>query len=65
MSSQELVRLVYQLSSRTMKKDDVILEIRRRGIGFPLTSGIRSIVASKAEMMRIYAARSKRLSGGA
>ncbi|MEJ7615815.1 MAG: hypothetical protein WKF30_02310 [Pyrinomonadaceae bacterium] len=48
LTSQELVRLVYQLSARSAKKEDVISEIRRRGIGFPLTGGIRSLVASKS-----------------
>lgn len=48
LTSQELVRLVYQLSARSAKKEDVISEIRRRGIGFPLTGGMRSLVASKS-----------------
>lgn len=48
LTSQELVRLVYQLSSRVMGKEAVIAEIRQRGIGFPLTSGMRSLVASKS-----------------
>ncbi|HVG37755.1 MAG TPA: hypothetical protein VM870_00625, partial [Pyrinomonadaceae bacterium] len=48
LTSEELVRLVYQLPSRPDKKDEVIEEIRRRGIGFALTSGLRSLVATKS-----------------
>lgn len=48
LTSQELVHLVYQLPSHPEKKDEVVEEIRRRGIGFPLTDGLRSVVASKS-----------------
>lgn len=48
LTTQELVRLVYQLPSHPDKKDEVIEEIRRRGIGFPLTAGLRSLVATKS-----------------
>jgi hypothetical protein len=48
LSSQELVRLVYQLPAHPEKRDAVIEEIRRRGIDFTLTSGLRSVVASKS-----------------
>ena len=48
LTSQELVRLVYQLPSQPHKRDEVIEEIRRRGIDFELTTGIRSIVATKS-----------------
>lgn len=48
LTSQELVRLVYQLPGHPEKRDEVIEEIRKRGIGFPLTSGLRSVVASKS-----------------
>ena len=47
LTSQELVRLVYQLPSHPAKRDEVIEEIRKRGIGFPLTAGLRSVVATK------------------
>jgi hypothetical protein len=47
-TSQELVRLVYQLPSHPEKRDAIIEEIRRRGIDFTLTSGLRSVVASKS-----------------
>ncbi|HEX8844506.1 MAG TPA: hypothetical protein VF791_07670 [Pyrinomonadaceae bacterium] len=48
LTSQEVVRLVYQLPSHPEKRDEIIEEIRRRGIGFPLTDGLRSVVASKS-----------------
>lgn len=48
LTSQELVRLVYQIPKQPDKKSEVIEEIRRRGIGFALTDGMRSLVASKS-----------------
>lgn len=48
LTSQELVHLVYQLPGHPEKRDEVIEEIRKRGIGFPLTDGMRSVVASKS-----------------
>lgn len=48
LTSQELVRLVYQLPAHPEKRDEVIEEIRKRGLGFPLTDGLRSVVASKS-----------------
>ncbi len=48
LTSQELVKLVYQLPKQPDKKSEVVEEIRRRGIGFPLTDGMRSLVASKS-----------------
>lgn len=47
-TSQELVNLVYQLPKHPEKRDEIIEEIRKRGINFPLTSGLRSIVATKS-----------------
>jgi hypothetical protein len=47
-TSQELVRLVYQLPAHPEKRDLVIEEIRKRGINFQLTSGLRSLVATKS-----------------
>ena len=47
-TSQELVRLVYQLPAQPQKRDEIVEEIRRRGIDFELTSGIRGIVATKS-----------------
>lgn len=48
LTSQELVKLIYQLPKQPEKKEEVIAEIRRRGIGFALTDGMRSLVASKS-----------------
>lgn len=48
LTSDELVRLVRQLPVRPALRDDLISEIRRRGIGFPLTSGLLSVVATKS-----------------
>jgi hypothetical protein len=47
-SSQELVRLVYQLPTHPEKRDGLIEEIRKRGIDFQLTPGLRSVVATKS-----------------
>lgn len=48
MTSQELVRLVYQLPKHPEQRDEIVAEIRKRGIGFPLTDGMRSLVATKS-----------------
>ena len=48
LTSQELVRLVQQLPAHPEKKDEIVEEVRRRGIGFPLTNGIRAVVATKS-----------------
>src|SRR6185295_9703256 len=38
----------YQLPKHPELHDEVVAEIRKRGIGFPLTDGMRSLVASKS-----------------
>ncbi|HEX8459471.1 MAG TPA: hypothetical protein VF656_19420 [Pyrinomonadaceae bacterium] len=48
LTSQELVRLVYQLPAQPQKRDEIVEEIRRRGIDFELTTGLRGIVATKS-----------------
>jgi hypothetical protein len=48
LTSRELVALVYQLPKHPDMRDEVVEEIRQRGIGFPLTDGMRSLVASKS-----------------
>ncbi|MGH9899298.1 MAG: hypothetical protein ACRD4L_10675 [Pyrinomonadaceae bacterium] len=40
--------MVFQLQSQPQMKDEIISQLRRRGIGFELTDGIRSLVASKS-----------------
>src|SRR5258705_11249972 len=47
LSSKEIVSLLYQLPTHPEKRDDLVDEIRKRGIGFPLTDGMRSLVATK------------------
>ena len=48
LTSREVVTLVYQLPKHPELRDDVVEEIRKRGIGFPLTDGLRSLVATKS-----------------
>ena len=40
--------MLYQLPRNPQKIDELVEEIRRRGIGFPLTDGMRSLVATKS-----------------
>jgi hypothetical protein len=47
-TSQELVRMVQQLPRHPEKRDEIVEEIRKRGIGFELTTGLRGVVASKS-----------------
>jgi hypothetical protein len=48
LTSSEVVRLLYTLPRNPSKRDEIVEEIRRRGIGFPLTDGMRSLVATKS-----------------
>jgi hypothetical protein len=48
LSSKEVVALVYQLPKHPELRDSIVEEIRKRGIGFPLTDGMRSLVATKS-----------------
>jgi hypothetical protein len=48
LTSKEIVSLVYQLPRQPEKRDEIVEEIRRRGIGFPLTDGMRSLIATKS-----------------
>ena len=48
LTSKEVVTLVYQLPKHPELRDEVVAEIRKRGIAFPLTDGMRSLVASKS-----------------
>src|SRR5213079_1320423 len=47
-TSQELVRLVYQLPKHPEARDELVNAIRQRGLGFALTDGMRSLVAAKS-----------------
>ena len=48
LTNKELVRLVYELPTHPEKRDEVVEQIRTRGLGFPLTDGLRSLVATKS-----------------
>lgn len=48
LTDREIVTLVYQLPAHPERRDSVVEEIRKRGIGFRLTDGMRSLVASKS-----------------
>jgi hypothetical protein len=48
LTNAEFLALVRQLPQRPGAKDQLLAEIRRRGIGFPLTSGLRAFVATKS-----------------
>jgi hypothetical protein len=48
LTSQELVRLVYELPKHPERHDEIVETIRKRGLGFPLTDGMRSLVAAKS-----------------
>jgi hypothetical protein len=48
LTNQEFVQLLYQLPKHPDQKDKLVDEIRKRGIAFPLTSGLRSLVATKS-----------------
>src|SRR5215470_2763764 len=47
-TNQEFVKLLYQLPRSPETRDDLIEQIRKRGIGFPLTDGMRGLVATKS-----------------
>lgn len=48
LTQAEYVQLLYGIERNSVKKDDVVDTLRRRGIGFVLTDGIRSLTRSKA-----------------
>jgi hypothetical protein len=48
LTSREIVTLVYQLPKHPQQRDEIVEEIRKRGIAFPLTDGMRSLVATKS-----------------
>ncbi len=48
LTSQEVVSLLYQLQRNPDTREELIEQIRKRGIGFPLTDGMRSLVATKS-----------------
>src|SRR6185503_17812375 len=48
LTNQEFVKLLYELPRNPEMRDDLIDQVRRRGIGFPLTDGMRGLVATKS-----------------
>ena len=48
LTNQEFVQLLYQLPKHPETKDKLVDDIRKRGIAFPLTDGLRSLVATKS-----------------
>ena len=48
LTSKEIVSLLYQLPRNPQMRDEIVDQIRKRGIGFPLTDGMRSLVATKS-----------------
>lgn len=48
LTSQEVVALLYKLERSPQMRDDIVDEIRKRGIAFQLTSGMRSLIATKS-----------------
>jgi hypothetical protein len=46
-SQTEYVQMLYALEKNPATKADVVDALRRRGIGFPLTDGVRSLTRSK------------------
>ena len=48
LTNQEFVQLLYQLPKHPNQRDKLVDEIRKRGIAFPLTPGLRSLVATKS-----------------
>jgi len=48
LTNQEFVSLLYQLQRNPDTRDELLELIRKRGIGFALTDGMRSLVATKS-----------------
>ena len=48
LTSKEVVARLYELPRHPERRDEIVEEIRARGIDFPLTSGLRSLIATKS-----------------
>lgn len=48
LTNQEFVRLLYQLPAHPEQREKLLNDIRKRGIAFPVTPGLRSLVATKS-----------------
>ena len=47
-TNEEFVKRLYQLPSNPSESAKLIDDIRKRGIGFPITPGLRSLIATKS-----------------
>ena len=48
LTNQEFVQMLYQLPSHPSQKEKLMDDIRKRGIAFPITPGLRSLIATKS-----------------
>jgi hypothetical protein len=48
LTNQEFVKMLYQLANDPGGREKLIDDIRQRGIAFPITPGLRSLVATKS-----------------
>ena len=48
LTNQEFVKMVQQIPTNPAVKEELMAAIRERGLGFTLTSGLRSLVATKS-----------------
>jgi hypothetical protein len=48
LTNQEFVRMLYQLPTHPEQRDRLMDDIRKRGIAFPITPGLRSLIATKS-----------------
>lgn len=48
LTNEEFVRRLYQLPAHPDENEKLIDDIRKRGIGFTMTSGLRSLIATKS-----------------
>lgn len=58
LTQAEYVKLLYDLEKNPQKKEEVVGAVRRRGIAFPITDGLRSLTSIKsrgdAELKRTF-----------
>src|SRR6266550_6637859 len=48
LTNEEFVRLLYQLPAHPNEVEKLIDDVRKRGIAFPITPGLRSLIATKS-----------------
>ncbi|MBC7797706.1 MAG: hypothetical protein H7Z37_12610, partial [Pyrinomonadaceae bacterium] len=48
LTQQEFVKLLFDSSKSDVKRSALVETVRKRGIGFELTSGVRGLIASKS-----------------